>query len=72
MNRLFVNLRETPQNEIVGQIKFSTDSVFTVEALLTVIEDFAKQLDRPTSSVIQDLYGYQLHKERLTKDAQQG
>lgn len=63
MNRLFVDLKEDHQGHITGPIKFPADGVFTLEALLTVVEEFANSVGRKPSEVLADLYGHQKSRE---------
>lgn len=56
--RLFVDLKEDHKKNITGPVKFPEDGLFVFEAILTVLDEYAKSVNRPTHEVIADMYNY--------------
>lgn len=62
-NRLLIDLKEDHNGNITGTLKFPADGSFTLEAILTALEEFSKTFDRKPSEVLADMYSYQKHIE---------
>lgn len=56
--RLFVDLKEDHKGDITGSVKFPEDGLFVFEAILTVLDEYAKSVNLPTHEVIVDMYNY--------------
>ena len=56
--RLFVDLKEDHKKNITGSVKFPEDGLFVFESILTVLDEYAKSVNRPTHEVIADMYNY--------------
>lgn len=56
--RLFVDLKEDHKKNITGSVKFPEDGLFVFEAILTVLDEYAKSVNLPTHEVIADMYNY--------------
>lgn len=63
MNRLLVDLKEDCNGNVTGTVKFPAEGTFTLEALLTVIEEFSHTVERPASEVLGDLHMHQKTRE---------
>lgn len=55
MNRLLADLKEDCHGDVVGGIKLPHDSVWWLEAIAAVIEEFAKSSGVPSVEVCDDL-----------------
>lgn len=69
-NRLFVDIKEDCNGNLTGPVKFPADGTFTIEALLTVIEEFSKSLGRAASEVLADMYYHQRWRENTNSNSQ--
>ena len=55
MNRLLVDLKEDHKGEIVGRISHSSDSVFVLEAIALLIDQFSESCKVPPMEIVADL-----------------
>lgn len=54
-NRFFVDFKENAKGEITGGIKFSRDSVFVLESLAIIIDEFSQSCGVPPEEIIVDV-----------------
>lgn len=56
--RLFVDIKEDCNGNLTEKVKFPADGVFVFEALLEVLDQYSKSVEKETHEVIQDMYNY--------------
>jgi len=57
-NRLYVDIKQDHKGNLTGPVKFPVDGLFVFEALLLVLDEYAKSVERPTHEVVADMYNY--------------
>ena len=62
--RVLVDVKEDCKGNLTGPVKFPADGTFVFEAVLLVIEEFAKSVGKPANGVIQDMYNFKRIQEK--------
>lgn len=57
MNRLYVDLKEDCNGDVVGRVGIPADRLFALEAIAEVIEQFSKACGVPALEVLNDIKG---------------
>ena len=55
MKRLLVDIKENHKGELTGRVAYPADSVFVLEALVLVIQQFSLSCEVPPSEIARDL-----------------